>query len=78
MITCLQYPDQWALGITTLLFKDGDEEDPNNYRAITVADAISKIYAFMLNERVERSIYLSLPLPLSLPFPLSPLYTQGS
>ena len=52
--TCLQYPDQWALGITTLLFKDGDEEDPNNYRAITVADAISKIYAFMLNERVEK------------------------
>ncbi len=52
--TCFQYPDQWAKGITTLLLKEGDDEDPNNFRAITVADAISKIFAIMLNERVEK------------------------
>ena len=52
--TCFQYPDQWARGITTLLLKDGDDGDPNNYRAITVADAISKVFAIMLNERVEK------------------------
>ena len=51
---CFQYPDQWAEGITTLLLKDGDDEDPNNYRAITVADALSKLFAIMLNERVEK------------------------
>ena len=28
--------------------------DPNNFRAITVADAISKILAIMMNERVEK------------------------
>ena len=27
-----------------------DEEDPNNYRAITVVDAISKVLAIMINE----------------------------
>ena len=49
-----KYPEKWAWGITSLLFKEGDDEDPNNYRAITVADAISKILAIMLNERVEK------------------------
>ena len=48
-----QYPNAWALGITSLLFKEGDDEDPNNYRAITVCDAISKILAIMLNDRLE-------------------------
>ena len=48
------YPQKWALGITSLLFKDGDDEDPNNYRAITVSDALSKVFAIMLNERIEK------------------------
>ena len=43
------YPRKWALGITSLLFKEGDDEDPNNYRAITVSDALSKVFAIMLN-----------------------------
>ena len=48
------YPRKWALGITSLLFKEGDDEDPNNYRAITVSDALSKVFAIMLNERIEK------------------------
>ena len=47
-------PAKWAIGITSLLFKDGDEDDPNNYRAITVTDALSKILAILLNNRVEK------------------------
>ena len=46
-------PTKWAIGITSLLFKDGDEDDPNNYRAITVTDALSKILAILLNNRME-------------------------
>ena len=42
-----QYPTNWALGITSLLFKEGSDDDPNNYRAITVADALSKILAII-------------------------------
>ena len=48
------YPKRWALGITSLLFKEGDDEDPNNYRAITVSDTISKVLAIMLNARIEK------------------------
>ena len=47
------YPNNWAWSITSLLFKEGDDTDPNNYRAISVADAISKILAIMLNNRLE-------------------------
>ena len=48
------YPLKWALGITSLLFKEGDDADPNNYRAITVSDTLSKVLAIMLNERIEK------------------------
>ena len=46
------FPYEWAKGITTLLHKEGKEEDPNNYRAITVADALSKVMTIMINERI--------------------------
>ena len=49
--TCY-FPHEWAKGVTTLLHKDGDEDDPNNYRAITVADALSKVMTIMMNERI--------------------------
>ena len=45
------YPETWTEGVTSLLHKDGDDEDPNNFRAITVTNAISKVLAIMINER---------------------------
>ena len=50
------FPYEWAKGITTLLHKDGEEDDPNNYRAITVADALAKVMTIMMNERLSRKI----------------------
>ena len=47
-------PKQWAIGITSLLLKEGDDTDPNNYRAITVTDALSKVLAIMINERLGK------------------------
>ena len=47
-------PTTWAAGITSLLFKDGDKDDPNDYRAITVTDALSKILASLFNNRLEK------------------------
>ena len=47
-----EYPENWAEGITSLILKDGDEEDPNNYRAITIVNALAKIMAIMINERL--------------------------
>ena len=50
------FPHEWAKGITTLLHKDGEEDDPSNYRAITVADAIAKVMTIMMNERLSKKI----------------------
>ena len=47
------YPGIWTDGLTSLLHKDGDDEDPNNYRAITVINTISKILAIMINTRFD-------------------------
>ena len=56
VVTSCYYPQKWAEGITSLLLKEGDEEDPNNFRAITVASAISKVLAIMLDERLENFV----------------------
>ena len=48
------YPKRWGLGITSLLFKEGEDDDPNNYQAITVCDTLSKVFAIMLNERISK------------------------
>ena len=41
------------MGITSLLLKDGDIEDPDNYRAITVTAALSKLLAILVKGRLE-------------------------
>ena len=46
-------PKNWAIGITSLLLKDGDDEDPDNYRAITVINCLAKVLATLINERLE-------------------------
>ena len=39
--TLSTYPEIWASGLTSLIFKDGDEEgNPNNYRAINAGDTL--------------------------------------
>ena len=50
----MQYPSNWAKGITSLLLKEGDDDNPNNYRAITVTDALAKVLAILLNERIGK------------------------
>ena len=34
------------------LFKSGEENDPNNYRGITINSCLSKLFTYMLNERL--------------------------
>ncbi len=50
----LQFPDEWASGVTSLLFKEGDDENPNDYRGITITVALSKIMAILINERLDK------------------------
>ena len=51
-----QYPKLWALGYTTLIHKDGDDDDPDNYRAITICSAMAKIFALMVKCRLEEVV----------------------
>ena len=51
--TC-NYQKMWAIGVISLILKDGDDEDPNNYRAITVINSLAKVLAIMINARLEK------------------------
>ncbi len=46
------YPDKWAEGLISPVYKAGSRTDPNNYRRITVQPAISKIIDTMINNRL--------------------------
>ena len=50
------YPAIWSTGLTSLIFKDGDEENPNNYRAINVGNTLSKVFISIINERVNKMV----------------------
>ena len=39
------YPDSWTESIILPLFKKGNQNDPNNYRGISLCDISSKLYS---------------------------------
>ena len=45
-----------AICSTSLIFKDGDEENPNNYRAINVGNTLSKVFISIINERFNKMV----------------------
>ena len=50
--TCLDhgiYP--WNMNIITLIYKKGDKDDPDNYRAIAVCSALGKLFSKILLDR---------------------------
>ena len=47
------YPDQWSTGVIVPIYKKGDTNDPANYRGITLTCAMSKLFTFMLNKRIN-------------------------
>ena len=51
-----QYPKLWSLGYTTLLYKNGNDEEPSNYRAITICSAMAKLFALMVKNRLENKV----------------------
>ena len=46
------YPLVWASAKLIMLFKKGVQTDCNNYRGISVINAVSKIYDYVLNNRL--------------------------
>ena len=47
------YPEQWSSGIIVPVYKKGTREDPSNYRGITATSAMSKLFIYMLNQRIN-------------------------
>ena len=49
-------PVDWARGIIVPIHKDGERENVDNYRGITLLSVVGKLYTSVLNERVSRWI----------------------
>ena len=45
-------PAAWAESIITPVFKKGAKDDPNNYRAISVGNSISKVFMKIFAQRL--------------------------
>lgn len=53
------FPTIWNLTRTTMLYKAGDPELPNNYRPITVSSTIQRFFHRILAARLKKSVSLS-------------------
>lgn len=47
------FPDDWMEGIIVPVFKKGDHNNVNNYRAITLVSCLAKLFASVLNARLN-------------------------
>lgn len=48
------YPQTWAKGYISPIFKTGNPLEPNNYRGITISSCIAKVFNTVLNNRLEK------------------------
>ena len=49
-------PDDWATSIYQPIFKKGEKMDPNNYRGISLASCVCKLFASVLTERIQKDL----------------------
>ena len=50
------YPDSWTDSIIIPLFKKGNQNDPDNYRGISLCGISSKLYSSIINNRLQEWI----------------------
>ena len=50
------YPDSWTESIIIPLFKKGNQNDPDDYRGISLCDISSKLYSSFINNRLQEWI----------------------
>lgn len=46
-------PKSWGMEILTPILKDGNQNDPNNYRGICISSALLKVLCTLLNNRIQ-------------------------
>ena len=47
-----EYPEKWNTSLTQLIYKDGDRDDPGNYRGIALTSNLSKLFNSIINTRL--------------------------
>ena len=47
------YPNAWSEGYIVPIFKTGDKTDPTNYRGISICNSIGKLFAVLVNNRLQ-------------------------
>ena len=52
-------PNSWGQGVIVNLFKDGNPNDPGNYRGITLIPVIRKLFSNMLKKSIEERCCLA-------------------
>ena len=50
------YPDEWTFSILQPIHKKGDINNPDNYRGISLLNVCSKLYSYILNQRINEWI----------------------
>ena len=47
------YPAIWSKSYIVPLYKHGDDQDPSNYRGISISSSIGKLFAWLVNKRLQ-------------------------
>jgi hypothetical protein len=47
------YPETWAQGYISPIYKTGNPLDPNNYRGVTIGSSLAKVFNTVLNNRLD-------------------------
>jgi exonuclease III len=48
------FPQEWCIGLIVPLFKNGNREDPTNYRGITLSSCMGKLFTKVMNGRLYK------------------------
>ncbi len=54
VITTECYPKSWSNGYIIPIYKKGSATDPSNYRGITISSCLGKLFALLLNTRLQK------------------------
>ncbi|XP_036144952.1 UPF0329 protein ECU05_1680/ECU11_0050-like [Monomorium pharaonis] len=49
-------PNDWNRGLISPIYKKGDKTEVKNYRGVTLMDTAYKVYANILNEKLQREV----------------------
>ena len=47
-----EYPEMWNYSLTQLIFKEGDRDDPGNYRGIALTSNLGNLFNALMNSRI--------------------------